>query len=1115
MPRGRKDGETPRKGPDPSEFEPEFGVDEEDPPTRSGTPRPAKTKEESTLTGSGKEPVVDTNGPGEDEKASTGADPPSSSSELPTDVRVKLRKLDKLESKYYGMLSSNSAKVTVAKIHVDLLKSYRVAHARVLSIEPFEAALRENTPLTSITDPSALVEFLNQVNLKSDMVVDELKRVSTERDKFKEDLSQSKESAKKAWDEVSNLRSQGSTAGPEDSGRHSSESQEKVEALSNGNGGDDPLSATTKSPSTSLKSRTGSVTSMSIFSPRSKPVDTPVVQEEKEEFFSYDEELPRMKTEIKERQVMIDDLQTEVGNLKRDLAVARESTQSMVQTLEESSRELLALRERKDRADTEYEEKQVSSEKLVDQLRIDLHLAEERLSKVEAEHRECDPAVVKDLEYRLKKAQQELDDVHSENIPRPDESEKVEQLTKTIKNMETEKMDLFNMQEEYKLCEKRINTLNGLVKSLRLQLSDAEESKTNLAQDKPKEQGIIRSLQDHIVQLELKLSSASHATTGSQENSANFTAHSSEAKGNDTLHTADGTSSGKKKSKKKKKGNKSAASGSNEILDKLEEEQPPKLVNDQDLTQLTVTRLESEVGQLRVLLDEKECAIERLHGKLKDQEELSEEIESLRDDLVTLGQEHVEAKDKIKELVAEKSLLQSTIQSLEQEMTDLRKNYVTVTSGADKKQKDLADNFEDLRVKASTLQTDLLAAQQLASSRFKDLTEMKGIIQRAQPELSALRTEVAESRKAKEALGKKEAEMERLDTRHEEMRAEVTRLGQIVTERNSEIKHLNQKISEEISNKLKAEDKGSKASQELLRLETEKRQATESLDQLSKDLARSQDDLIASRKRLNDLEHQLSKLSQENESLKEETNLKTAQHASAQSLMSSMRDQTAEMAMQMKEARDRCESLDEEVAEAHKLLGERTREGETMRRLLADVQGRADARTREMKERMDTAIEERDRAEEDASTAGRRKSREIEELRNRLRENERELKRAEADKEELEIAQRDWKRRREEFEQQSARYIQEGDEVRKAMGELRDALDESERQARDLEKQKTDMRRSVEDTQHRLEKLQKSNKVSLHARAINFSATSLITAIITHRRWQMKSGACKRPKLRA
>ena len=58
--------------------------------------------------------------------------------DLPTEVRVKLRKLDRMESKYTG-----------------LLKAYRTAQARIQAVESFEASLRENTPLANINDPNA------------------------------------------------------------------------------------------------------------------------------------------------------------------------------------------------------------------------------------------------------------------------------------------------------------------------------------------------------------------------------------------------------------------------------------------------------------------------------------------------------------------------------------------------------------------------------------------------------------------------------------------------------------------------------------------------------------------------------------------------------------------------------------------------------------------------------------------------------------------------------------------------------------------------------------------------------------------------------------------------
>ncbi|KAL4977684.1 GRIP domain-containing protein [Aspergillus desertorum] len=194
--------------------------------------------------------------------------------------------------------------------------------------------------------------------------------------------------------------------------------------------------------------------------------------------------------------------------------------------------------------------------------------------------------------------------------------------------------------------------------------------------------------------------------------------------------------------------------------------------------------------------------------------------------------------------------------------------------------------------------------------------------------------------------------------------------------------------------------------------------------------------------------------------------------------MNSMRDQASELGMQMKEARERCESLEEELADAHRLLSERTREAETMRRLLNDIEGRAEAKTREFKERMEAAIEERDRAEEVASAQGRRRARELEDLKTKLRDMEKALRSAEEDKEELEHSQKDWKRRRDHLEAQAETATQELHDVQQAMARLRESLDESEKHVRDLEKEKAELRRSMEQTNSRLEKMRKSNMLS-------------------------------------
>lgn len=925
-------------------------------------------------------------------------------------------------------------------------------------------------------------------------MLDELKRVSSERDKLREELKQAKQNTKDAWDEVANLKNQAQVIGKaEVSERQSSESQTKQEA-SPGLMEDDPVSSTLKSPSILPKSRAGSITSMSLFSPRSKPIEPSIVQEDKEDFFSYDKELPRLETELSERQHKIDLLHAEVATLKGDLAVARESTQSMVESLEVSSRELHTLREQRDRSNVDLLEKNKAATEISDHLRADLAASVKELQDLKAEHSQCDPDAITELEGRLKKTQETLDNLRAEADSKSVESSQVKQLTLTIENMKKEMNEMSILETNNKNNDKKMNALNSLVSNLRTQLLSAEEEKVQLVANVAREEKLKRDFREQVLQLESNASSIQQTVKlgHSNDESQKYNPHPSRDAADDDAGNLDTKTAAKKRNKKKKKGVKSSSSNDKETLPAPIEEQENSQNVAQPIssTQEIVGQLQDELTLLSASLEEKNIMIDKLHGKIKQQDELHEEIETLRDDLVHVGQEHVETKEKAKNLLKEKQALELAIDRLNQEINEMRGTHALSTAGSEQKHEDLAKQFEELQIKATALQTDLSAAQQLASTRFKDLSEMRTVFQKAQPELIFLRSEVAESKSIRETLSKRELELERLDTKHEEMRVDVTKLKQRVAERDSEIKSLNLRISEETSSKLVVKDLNDKINQDVQRLETERRQASESLDRLAKDLSQSRTDLAASNEKLQDMDHKFSKTNKDNQILKEEIDLKTAQHASAQSLMGSMRDQTAEMAIQMKEARDRCDSLDEEVAEAHRLLSERGREGETMRRLLAGVESRADAKTREMKERMDTAIEERDRAEDEASTAGRRKAREMEDLRNRLREIERSLKRSEEDKEELELAQRDWKKRREELEHTSERHTQEVEEVRIAMGSLRDALDESERQAKELERQKAEMRRSVEDTQHRLEKLQKSNKVCFAVGGLVISCTA-------------------------
>lgn len=98
----RKEGEGSQNGPDPTEFEPRFVIEDDDTPSRASTPRPILDKAQD---GTPDEPLNEKATSVEEQQASeniTEGNEAAKTPELPPDVRLKLRKLEKLESRYQG-----------------------------------------------------------------------------------------------------------------------------------------------------------------------------------------------------------------------------------------------------------------------------------------------------------------------------------------------------------------------------------------------------------------------------------------------------------------------------------------------------------------------------------------------------------------------------------------------------------------------------------------------------------------------------------------------------------------------------------------------------------------------------------------------------------------------------------------------------------------------------------------------------------------------------------------------------------------------------------------------------------------------------------------------------
>ncbi|KAK2868030.1 hypothetical protein FQN49_003226 [Arthroderma sp. PD_2] len=1016
---------VPSRGPDPAEFDGETIVGDDEPVTGSAASGQELDKPSKGSSGQDKEDT---------DVMSPAASKDGAPVELPTDIRVRLRRLDKLESRYQ-----------------ELLKAYRTAHARVLTIEPFETALRENTPLISITDPRALTEYLNQISLKGDMVVEELKRVSSERDEFKAKLETAEKSAKDAWDEVSGLNKEKNSTGEarvEEGKQQEKNATPNIPPIAVPKG--EAIENPQKSPTPSMTSIATSIPGLSLFSPRTKPISSPPPVEESEEFFSFDNEIPRLESELKAREHEVTGLKSQVKTLTNDLAVARESTEGMVHSLESATRELSGLRENKYRQEAKLASQMSAFEEQVASLESKLESTSSELEKSSVE--------MENLRSQIKDKEREISEI------------KADMSVREQKKGGDEAND------------KRLEILQGVVTTLKSQLKAAEDVVSSLNAElstKGEEAESLRAvvnfvdngLEDNATwkSVRERLSKGGPVDFMEVKDSIAATDPAKSITEASTQPVASVATGSKKKKNKKKKATKPELG---EAVEESSANSPQvSLLPNPD----AIKDLELKLQELETEVVEKDAAIDRLHSRLKGEENLREEIETLKDEVVTLGQDHVETKDKVKELLAEKSALKQSVKDLEEELTTLRTSS-TQSSKAEKAHKDLSVEFEDLKSKAKTLETDLNAAQQLAATRFKDLTDLRESLQKIQPELRSLRAESAELKTVKETLNAKTSQVSDLERKHEDLHLEWKNIKSSMEEKDSEVKTLRQKISQETNGRLKAEQALEVGQTDLRYSEGKKQEAIEMNEKTLRDLAKTEADLRASQTKLREVEGEAVQLNRDIERLRDEIKLKTAQYASAQSLMSSMRDQASEMAMQVKETTERCEGLEEEVTDAHRLLSERSREGETMRRLLSDIEIKADIKVREYKERLEVAIEERDRAEDDANSANRRRAREIEELKTKARDAEKALRRVEEDKDEVEHAQREWKRRRSELESQLERSSQELAEVKEAMSQLRDALDESERQTRDLEKEKTALRRSIEETNQRLEKLKRTNK---------------------------------------
>ena len=554
----------------------------------------------------------------------------------------------------------------------------------------------------------------------------------------------------------------------------------------------------------------------------------------------------------------------------------------------------------------------------------------------------------------------------------------------------------------------------------------------------------------------------------------------------------------------------------------------------------TIRQKDEEIVGLNEKLRAEEAEVAKVSGKLKEQEGLEEELESLRDELTDLGKQNTDFKHERKtasdsqatmqkeldEALAEGDRLRKGLKEAEKQRGELDERFQRLeqefesksdeAAAAIVKERDIAredakkasqlkfaceKQIEDLqaqikanegetadllkvrtesldRVKAekSGLEKDLAAANSLAQTRYKDLTELREHSNKLQAELKKVKDEASELRSAKTDLEKSNASLKKLESKEKDLRSEIAEYKKQIGEKDSELSGLKDRVKKSDERNTALEDTCERARKDLEDNEKTRDDAVDARDKAQAGLKKVEGELKSAKGTLEDLQRQVAKFRDEATGLRKEIESKSALLSSSQSLADGYQDQQREMAAQVKEHMDRAEGLEEELADVHRLLSERGREGETMRRLIEDVKNERDRKVREMQAERDRAVEERDRADDEASSIGRRKAREIQDLKAKLSDAEQAATHAGEARADAEKREREARSLREDLERRAAKAEEDLAQRRDALAQIQATLDESQRLYGVLEREKGELARALEERQGRLEKVQRASK---------------------------------------
>ncbi|TIA59145.1 putative zinc metalloprotease, partial [Aureobasidium pullulans] len=234
-----------------------------------------------------------------------------------------------------------------------------------------------------------------------------------------------------------------------------------------------------------------------------------------EDFFSYEEEAPRLQEELDQKTRQVEELNEKITTLETDLKAAQNADQKARDELEKATKDQSNAKESQDKSDSDSEKKVAVLEKQKSDLEKQKLESEQKVSalqkqtsELEKKYNDSEDAInkiktqlsqvdnvsesdKKPLETRIKslgdKLSQASSDLKTANSQIEDSKAKATSAQDALNKLEKENEGKADQDASTKKAsdadKKRLETLDSLVKTLKSQLADAESAKKSLQKD--------------------------------------------------------------------------------------------------------------------------------------------------------------------------------------------------------------------------------------------------------------------------------------------------------------------------------------------------------------------------------------------------------------------------------------------------------------------------------------------------------------------------------------------------------------------------------------------------------------------------------------------------------